>query len=183
MILIIEICAEELSRSEFAGAVVRALGEQIHITKHYRDVTAADIDSASRIIICGTALADNAFLSDPASFAWLATCRTPVLGICGGCEIICTAFGGTLIPSQEIGMTAINALVSGSIIGDQPFEAYALHQYAADKKNLHAFDIMAESSTCVQAIRHKTLPLVGVQFHPEVRNTDIIKRFIEAQTI
>lgn len=37
---------------------------------------------------------------------------------------------------------------------------------------------LAVSDRCVQAIRHRSLPLYGLLFHPEVRNEWIIERFL-----
>jgi GMP synthase-like glutamine amidotransferase len=42
------------------------------------------------------------------------------------------------------------------------------------------FEVLAETTTCVQAIKHVQKDIFGVLFHPEVRNREIIERFIHA---
>jgi len=57
---------------------------------------------------------------------------------------------------------------------NEKIRAYALHgQYAESEE----FEISAYSSSCIQAIKHKTKPLYGTLFHPEVRNKNIIINF------
>ena len=57
------------------------------------------------------------------------------------------------------------------------FEAYELHNYSV--KPSKDFEILAKSKKCVQAIKHKSKPIYGILFHPEVRNKWIIKRFLK----
>ena len=76
--------------------------------KHYLEVSKQDLDKCDRIILSGTALKDNAFLSKPEKFQWLKETEKPVLGICAGMEIIGLVFGATLKPVLEIGMTPDN---------------------------------------------------------------------------
>jgi GMP synthase-like glutamine amidotransferase len=56
------------------------------------------------------------------------------------------------------------------------FKAYELHNYSAESSP--DFDVLAESKKCVQAIKHKKKAVYGVLFHPEVRNKEILERFI-----
>ncbi|HEX9863034.1 MAG TPA: hypothetical protein VGB11_07125, partial [Candidatus Bathyarchaeia archaeon] len=58
------------------------------------------------------------------------------------------------------------------------FKAYALHNYSIQPSL--EFDVLADSAKCVQAIKHKHKDIYGVLFHPEVRNKEIIQRFILA---
>ena len=39
--------------------------------------------------------------------------------------------------------------------------------------------LLAESSKCIQAVKHKEKNIYGVLFHPEVRNQEILKKFIQ----
>jgi len=40
--------------------------------------------------------------------------------------------------------------------------------------------VLAESAKCVHAIKHKLKDVYGVLFHPEVRNKEVVERFIRA---
>ena len=76
--------------------------------KHYLKVSKQDLDKCDKIILSGTALKDNAFLSKQEKFQWLTQTEKPVLGICAGMEIIGLVFGATLSQSVEVGMTPSN---------------------------------------------------------------------------
>ncbi len=55
-------------------------------------------------------------------------------------------------------------------------DAYALHSLSV--KPSETFDVLAKSSKCIQAIKHKQKPTYGLLFHPEVRNSQILQHFI-----
>jgi GMP synthase (glutamine-hydrolysing) len=56
------------------------------------------------------------------------------------------------------------------------FTAYELHNYKINPSN--TFEILARSKKCIQGIKHKEKEIYGLLFHPEVRNKDIIRRFV-----
>lgn len=97
--------------------------------------------------------------------------RIPILGVCLGHQAIVAAFGGTVRRAPEIrhGKTSqITHDGTGIFAGlSNPFTATRYHSLAG-------FDLPPElvvSATSedgvVQGVRHATLPIVGVQFHPE----------------
>jgi Anthranilate/para-aminobenzoate synthases component II len=145
--------------------------------KHYLYVDPSEVENYSHIILSGTTLKDFEFLEHLECFQWMKTCIKPVLGICAGIQTIIRVYGEELVPCQQVGMAEIattktNPLFSGT------FQAYSLHTYSIAPSSV-AFDAIAESAKCVQAIAHKQKPLYGVLFHPEVRNPEILKRFIQ----
>lgn len=147
------------------------------IVKHYLDVDPSEVENYSHIILSGTTLKDFEFLEHLECFQWIKTCTKPILGICAGMQTIIRLYGEKLVPCQQVGMTEItttkpNPLFSGA------FQAYSLHTYSIAPEN-QTFYVIAESSKCVQAIVHKKKPIYGVLFHPEVRNPQILKQFIE----
>tara|TARA_Y100000031_G_C8067313_1_gene313438 strand:+ start:232 stop:738 length:507 start_codon:yes stop_codon:yes gene_type:complete len=168
MILIISTCQEKLSENEFVKPIAEIIGK--YEVKHYSEVT--NVNDYEKIIICGTALQDNKYLKN--NFSWLKDCEKPVLGICAGMQIIALTFGGKLIDQNEIGMVDVKIEKENKLL-TKNFKAYALHNKAVE--NLNQFEILARSDKAVQCIKHKKA--YGILFHPEVRNKEIIKRFIE----
>lgn len=143
--------------------------------RHYSEVSGEDLGECSKVVLSGTALKDNRTLSQTERFSWLLTVQKPVLGICAGMQTIALVFGNPLVKSIEIGMTKVtscedNYLFSGS------FEAYSLHNYSVAPSG--RFEVLAESPLCIQAVKHVQKPIYGVLFHPEVRNKEILSRFI-----
>lgn len=99
--------------------------------------------------------------------------RLPLLGVCLGHQAIGEAFGGTVAPAPELmhGMVSrvthdASALFRGI---RSPFAAGRYHSLALAEDDLPAVlrvTARAERGT-VMAIAHESLPIVGVQFHPE----------------
>jgi GMP synthase-like glutamine amidotransferase len=155
-------------------AIAKQLDE--YVVKHYSEVTAADVSYCNRIILSGTALKDNVTLSQPEKFSWIKTVDKPVLGICAGMQTLGVVFGLILTRCLEVGMTPVTTLTDNPLFSSV-FKAYSLHNYSVESSE--EFEILAESEKCVQAMKHKQKPIYGVLFHPEVRNAEIVKRFIE----
>jgi GMP synthase (glutamine-hydrolysing) len=167
---------DSLGFYEFVSPVIKIAETQDEcIIKHFLEVTNQDMSQCDRIILSGTALKDTATLRQPEKFMWLKETEKPVFGICAGMETIGMVFGMRLIRCLEIGMTQIKILKENSLFSGD-FKAYSLHSYCVEPPE--DFSIWANSTKCVQIIKHKIKPIYGVLFHPEVRNPEIIKRFI-----
>jgi GMP synthase-like glutamine amidotransferase len=179
MILVVDMNwkPESLGYYEFVMlilAVAEKLGECT--VKHYLEVSKLDLGRFDKVILSGTALRDSEFLSNSERFQWLKEIEKPVLGICAGMEIIGVVSGAHLNRSLEIGMTPIISTKENPLFtGD--FRAYSLHSIYVEASD--HFEVLAQSTKCIQALKHKTKPIYGVLFHPEVRNQEIIKKFIE----
>jgi GMP synthase (glutamine-hydrolysing) len=117
-----------------------------------------------------------ATLDNAVRFQWLKETEKPVLGICAGMETIGMVFGARLVKCLEIGMTHIISLKDNPLFSAD-FKAYSLHSYCVETSE--EFEVWAKSAKCIQFIKHKTKPIYGALFHPEVRNQELIKRFIE----
>ncbi|MDI6866663.1 hypothetical protein [Methanoculleus sp.] len=178
MISVIDLCYREdsLSREEFVTPVERLLrrsGREFN-TRHY---TAPDIEAADAAILCGTALMDTGFAERPDLFYWLLEFERPVLGISSGMRALATAFGAGVEPGCGIGMTEVEVLSPDPLFaGKERFSAYEVRGCAVGVPG--GFVALAASKECVQAIRHRFLPLYGLLFHPEVRNDWLIERFL-----
>jgi len=160
---------------------VSAVAEKIsdYKIKHYLEVSSEDLHECNNVILSGTALKDTATLSHPEKFSWLKEIEKPVLGICAGMETIGIVFGARVVKCLEIGMTPIISLKNNSLFSAD-FKAYSLHSYCVEASD--EFEVFAKSAKCIQVIKHKIKPIYGVLFHPEVRNQELIKRFLEVKS-
>jgi GMP synthase (glutamine-hydrolysing) len=99
----------------------------------------------------------------------------PVLGICYGMQLACHALGGKVdsVPSREYGraqcrVTADDVLLAGV---QTPTQVWMSH---GDQVTgvADVFKPLASTDTCpVAAVKHRSLPIYGLQFHPEVTHT------------
>ena len=97
--------------------------------------------------------------------------RVPTLGVCLGHQAIVEAFGGEIGQAKRLDHgkpSEISHDGRGLFAGlPQPFEAGRYHSLAATEIP----DCLEVSATCtddeVMAVRHRELPVDGVQFHPE----------------
>ena len=97
----------------------------------------------------------------------------PVFGVCLGLQAIAQAFGANVVhaPAPMHGKTsAIIHSGTGLFSGlPTPFTATRYHSLCVDSQTLpEDLEVTARSSDgVVQAVAHRTLPITGVQFHPE----------------
>jgi anthranilate synthase/aminodeoxychorismate synthase-like glutamine amidotransferase len=97
----------------------------------------------------------------------------PVLGVCLGHQSLVQHFGGQIVRAERLmhGKTSM-AKHDGRTIFDglpQPFEVGRYHSLCAENDSLpDVLELTAETERGeIMGVRHKTLPLEGVQFHPE----------------
>ncbi len=100
----------------------------------------------------------------------------PVLGICYGMQITCYTLGGHILPaeSREFGRSACQHVAGNPLFDGLPatFVAWMSHGDQVDSVS-GEFETIASTDTCPNAaIRHKQLPIFGLQFHPEVTHTE-----------
>jgi GMP synthase (glutamine-hydrolysing) len=133
---------------------------------------------APRVAMDAERMGNNGEFLDEAEF--------PILGICAGMQFMVNHFGGSTGPadSPEFGRVDLNVHKQDGLFLDLPetFTVWASHNDEA-KTVAEGFIVTASSSSCpVEAIESKNRPLYGLQFHPEVENTehgmDIFKNFL-----
>jgi anthranilate synthase/aminodeoxychorismate synthase-like glutamine amidotransferase len=97
----------------------------------------------------------------------------PVLGVCLGHQCLVSYFGGAIVRAERLmhGKTSLVTHDDRTIFRgmSQPFEAGRYHSLCADRQSLpEALRLTAETGEGeIMAVRHRSLPLEGVQFHPE----------------
>lgn len=178
MILLINICKEKLHYFEFVKPVETILSKNKieYLTKHYKEINISDLKNSDKIIICGTSLKDNDFLISN-KFEWISLYSKPLLGICGGMEIIGKVFEGKIKEKKEIGFNEINFEIPFLGSYGKKF-VYHLHNFYLDPSTIKDFEIFSKSYFNIpQAIKHKSKKIYGVLFHPEVRNENLIIEF------
>jgi anthranilate synthase component 2 len=99
--------------------------------------------------------------------------RTPLLGVCLGHQTIGEAFGGKVVRAGEIvhgKLGTIHHSGQGVFAGlPSPFQATRYHSLVVDRASLpDCLEVTAwvEDGT-IMGLRHRDLPVEGVQFHPE----------------
>ena len=104
----------------------------------------------------------------------------PVLGICRGHQLINIYFGGSLhqdIPEKDLhasnqnfdithGVTAKDNSVLHNLYGS-PFTVNSYHHQAIDRLGENLVATAYWNDQYIEAIEHKSLPILGVQWHPE----------------
>ncbi|GKS77049.1 aminodeoxychorismate/anthranilate synthase component II [Acidovorax sp. SUPP950] len=117
--------------------------------------------------------------------------KLPILGVCLGHQAIGAAFGGTIVRAQELmhGKTSVITTTQQGVFAGLP-EQFTVNRY-------HSLSI--ERATCpdvlevtawtddgeIMGVRHKTLDIEGVQFHPESILTEhghaMLRNFLQAR--
>jgi anthranilate synthase component II len=104
--------------------------------------------------------------------------RIPLLGVCLGLQCIGQAFGGRIIHAREVmhGKTSMVAHDGQGVFADlpTPYRCTRYHSLVIDAESLPdclqvTATVAGDSSGAAQimGIRHNSLPIEGVQFHPE----------------
>ena len=99
--------------------------------------------------------------------------HTPVLGVCLGHQCIGEVFGGRVVRAPHV-MHGKTSMVRHTGVGvmaglSNPFEATRYHSLVVERETLpDALEVTAETDDgVIMGLRHRTLPVEGVQFHPE----------------
>jgi para-aminobenzoate synthetase component II len=102
-----------------------------------------------------------------------ASARVPLLGVCLGHQAIGVAYGATVRRAPELlhGKTSVVHHSGAGVLAGlpDPFTATRYHSLAIDEATLPA-ELEATAHTpsgVLMAVRHRELPVEGVQFHPE----------------
>ncbi len=115
--------------------------------------------------------------------------KLPILGVCLGHQSIGAAFGGRIVHAKKLmhGKTSpIHHADVGIFKGlPQPFTATRYHSLAIERETCpECLEVTAWTDDGeIMGVRHKTLPIEGVQFHPESIMTEgghaLLKNFLQ----
>ena len=122
--------------------------------------------------------------------------KLPILGICLGHQSIAQAFGGNIIRAGAVMHGKVSPVYhydTGVFKGlNNPFDATRYHSLVIEQSSLpECLEVTAWTQTPdggveeIMGVRHKTLDIEGVQFHPESILTqhghDMLKNFLDRQ--
>ena len=111
----------------------------------------------------------------------------PILGICAGHQYIARFFGRNAKPAEtpEFGKVELKIIKEDVFFKGVPKKSVVWESHNDEVTKIpDTFELLASSEDCrVQAIKHKNKPFYGLQFHPEVENTEygetMFKNFVE----
>ena len=113
----------------------------------------------------------------------------PILGVCLGHQCIGEVFGGHIIRAPELlhGKTSqVHHDGAGVFAGlPSPFIATRYHSLVVDERTLPAeLEVTARTAEgLIMGLRHRALPMEGVQFHPEsiltTAGMDLLRNFLD----
>ena len=150
-----------------------ALGANVDVHRNDRITVeeALEADPTHLVISPGPGTPDDAGVS----LAMIAAFeqRVPVLGVCLGHQCLVQHFGGRIVRAARLmhGKTSMASHDGKTIYSglSEPFEVGRYHSLCAEADTLpDVFELTASTDRDeIMGVRHKSLPLEGVQFHPE----------------
>jgi len=182
----------------FTYNIVQYLGElgaDVHVVRN-DEITVDEIEALApqKIVLSpGPCTPNEAGISMAVVQQWAG--RLPILGICLGHQSIGQVYGGKIVRARKVmhGKTSpIHHRGEGVFAGlSQPFEATRYHSLVVEKDSLPpCLEITAWTETDsgevdeIMGLRHRELPLEGVQFHPEsiltAHGHDLLRNFLQS---
>jgi len=163
--------------SQYAQLIARRVREQnvyCEIVRH--DITAARLKELAPkgIILSG---GPNSVYEDgaPKCDTDLFKLGIPVLGICYGMQLVCEALGGKVdnAPSSEYGRAECTVADASDLFDGVNPQTQVWMSHGDQVANIaDTFAPLASTGTCpYAAVKHRELPIFGLQFHPEVTHT------------
>ena len=171
------------------------LGAEV-VVKRNDEITVADIEKLNpeKIVISpGPCTPNEAGISMDTIRAYAG--KLPILGICLGHQSIGQVFGGRVVRAGQVMHGKTSPIIHnnlGVFNGlSNPFEATRYHSLVVEKGSLpDCLEVTAWTETEdgeideIMGIRHRELPIEGVQFHPESILTqhghDMLRNFLES---
>jgi anthranilate synthase component 2 len=149
----------------------------------------AEINPQHLVISPGPCTPNEAGVSVAAIKAFVG--KVPLLGVCLGHQSIGQAFGGKIIHAKTLmhGKTSLIHHHNNSVFTGlpNPFTATRYHSLVIERESIpDCLEITAWTDDGeIMGVRHKTLPVHGVQFHPESILTehghDMLRNFLEGK--
>lgn len=165
--------------SQYAQLIARRIREQnvyCEIVRHNISAETIKARNPTAIVFSGgpsSVYESNAPKCDPNIFKL----GIPVLGICYGMQLASQALGGKVesCNRREFGRARLQIQSMERLFAGFPHEIDVWMSHGDQVKDLSEdFETLASTTTCPHAaVRHKKLPIYGLQFHPEVSHTSL----------
>ncbi len=168
---------------------LRELGEEVVVYRNDK-ITLAEIEKLQpeRLVLSpGPCTPNEAGISVPVVHHFAG--KLPILGVCLGHQSIGQAYGGRIVRADRLmhGKTSPvfhdgRELFAGL---PDPFDATRYHSLLVEKRSLpNCLEVTAWTEEGeIMGLRHRDLPVWGVQFHPEsiltVAGMDMLRNFLE----
>jgi anthranilate synthase component II len=157
---------------------LQELGEEVRVVRN-DELTVAQIDALApaRIVISPGPCTPNEAGVSVETLQQLGE-RIPIFGVCLGHQSIGQAFGGKVVRAKQImhGKTSPIRHGGAGVFAElpEPFEATRYHSLVVERASLpDCLEVTAWTEGAdggfdeIMGLRHRTLPIQGVQFHPE----------------
>ena len=115
--------------------------------------------------------------------------KLPILGVCLGHQSIGAAFGGTIVRAQELmhGKTSVITTTQKGVFAGLPAQFTVNRYHSLSIERASCPDVLEITAWTddgeIMGVRHKTLDIEGVQFHPESILTEhghaMLKNFLD----
>jgi GMP synthase (glutamine-hydrolysing) len=110
----------------------------------------------------------------------------PILGLCYGLQLVVHGTGGKVIPAtkREFGRALLHSVKPDALFRGLPdeFKVWMSHGDQVDAASGDWLSLASTDTCPVAAARHRTRPIFGLQFHPEVSHTqhgkEILRNFL-----
>lgn len=172
------------------------LGELgVDVAVHRHDALSADdalaLEPEAIVISPGPCTPDKAGISLDLVRAAAGIC--PIFGVCLGHQSIAQAFGGRIVRAPELMHGKISPIEhdGNGLFEDipTPFDATRYHSLIAEASSLpDCLEVTARTEDgVIMGLKHQTLPIFGVQFHPESIETKhghrLLKNFLNLAAV
>jgi GMP synthase (glutamine-hydrolysing) len=165
--------------AQYAQLIARRVREQnvyCEIVRHDVGAEQIRLRNPRGLILSGgpsSVYEDGAPRCDPRIFEL----GIPVLGICYGMQLACDALGGRVenAPAREFGRARVSVNRESELFAGLPREMDVWMSHGDQVSQLSdVFVPLARTRTCpYAAVKHRKLPVYGLQFHPEVTHTPL----------
>ena len=158
--------------------IVKNNGSEYKVV-HYEKMSRVNLENFSKIIICGTSLKDDFYLSDIKKFEFLKNFEKPIFAICSGAQIISILFSQKIKKHKtpNISNEYLKIIENDKILENiTPQKAYHINKYYFDFDK--SFKIILEGKT-QSLVKHTKKDIYLSLFHPEVNNENLILNFLK----
>ncbi len=174
--------------AQYAQLIARRVRENhVHSVIVSPDVTVEELRAQHAVGLIFSGGPGSVYDADaPRCQSALLVMGLPILGICYGFQLACDMLGGKVGAgsTREYGRTPLEVLDPSTLLADVPGKTTVWMSHGDAVTEVSSdFVPLARTPNCpIAAVKHKTQPVFGVQFHPEVTHTpcgnQIIRNFL-----